>query len=185
MIVGAALLFGGTVSFLRWITALAGLVGVVIVVGPGSDSFSIFSMLAVIGLLGFAGRDLASRAAPHTVSTSIVGFYGFLAMFVAGVLFAVWQQATFVLPAVKASFYLIGSVLVGVAAYAFLMEAMRIGEVSAVTPFGYSRLLFATALGVLLFGEQLTVQILFGSGLIVASGLCFIGINNSSAVEEQ
>ena len=51
------------------------------------------------------------------------------------------------------------------------MKAMRTGEVSAVTPFRYSRLLFGIALGVVIFGEMLTPAMLAGSALIVCSGL--------------
>ena len=181
VIAGAALVFGERVGLRRWAAVFGGLIGVVIVVGPGSNSFSVLSILAVVGLLGFAGRDLASRAAPISVSTSVLGLYGFLAVFVAGLLFACWEQAVFVWPTAEVSLYLLGSVLMGVAAYASLMKAMRTGEVSAVTPFRYSRLLFGIALGVLLFGEQLSVQMLIGSGLIVVSGLCIVGRSNSAA----
>jgi len=117
---------------------------------------------------------LASRAAPITVSTAILGLYGFLSVLVAGVLISAWGRASFVWPNVDASLYLAGSVLVGVAAYASLMKAMRTGEVSAVTPFRYTRLLFGVGLGVLLFGERLSVQMLIGSGLVIVSGLCIL-----------
>lgn len=66
---------------------------------------------------------------------------------------------------------LVGAVLAGICAYASLMKAMRTGEVSAVTPFRYSRLLFGIAFGVLLFGETLSPAMIVGSGLIVCSGL--------------
>ena len=59
----------------------------------------------------------------------------------------------------------------GVAAYSSLMKAMRTGEVSAVTPFRYTRLLFGIGFGVLLFDEHLDLAMLIGSGLIVVSGL--------------
>jgi drug/metabolite transporter (DMT)-like permease len=61
--------------------------------------------------------------------------------------------------------------LMGVVAYSSLMKAMRTGEVSAVTPFRYTRLLFGIAFGVLLFDEQLGTSMLIGCGLIVVSGL--------------
>ena len=45
------------------------------------------------------------------------------------------------------------------------------GEVSAVTPFRYSRLLFGIALGVIIFDEELSATTVIGSVLIVFSGL--------------
>ncbi|QDT10239.1 EamA-like transporter family protein [Planctomycetes bacterium K23_9] len=181
VILGAAIVFREKVGLRRWIAVFVGLIGVVIVVGPGTDSFSVLSVLGVIGLLGFAGRDLASRVAPITVSTSMLGFYGFVSVFVAGVLFAAWERAAFVWPDVEVALCLVGSVLVGVAAYASLMKAMRTGEVSAVTPFRYTRLLFGIGFGVLLFGELLSIQMLIGSGLIVVSGLCILWKKRSAA----
>ncbi len=171
VVAGAALVFGEKVGWRRWTAIFIGLVGVMIVVQPGTDSFSALSVLAIIGMIGFAGRDLASRAAPASLSTSVLGFYGFLAIVVAGALFTIWQPTSFVQPSMKAYFYLLGAVLAGVTAYSCLMKAMRTGEVSAVTPFRYTRLLFGISLGVVLFGEQLSFPMLAGSSLIVLSGL--------------
>ena len=167
----AALLFGETVGYRRWTAIFIGLVGVVIIIQPGTESFDALSILAVLGMLGFAGRDLASRAAPAALSTSILGLYGFLSLIVAGGLFWIWDQSHFVWPDLTISIYLLGGILIGVGAYSCLMKAMRTGEVAAVTPFRYSRLLFGIALGTLWFGEQVSYAMMAGSLLIVASGL--------------
>tara|TARA_R110002020_G_scaffold364263_4_gene576618 strand:- start:2469 stop:3365 length:897 start_codon:yes stop_codon:yes gene_type:complete len=171
VVAGAALVFGEKVGWRRWTAIFVGLIGVVIIIQPGTDSFSVLSLLAIIGMIGFAGRDLASRAAPALLSTTILGLYGFVSIVVAGGLFAIWQDVAFVMPDAEISVYVLGAVLAGVAAYSCLMKAMRIGEVSAVTPFRYSRLLFGIALGILLFDERLDLAMVVGSGLIVISGL--------------
>ncbi|MEH6521901.1 DMT family transporter [Sulfitobacter sp.] len=171
VVAGAALVFGEKVGWRRWSAIFIGLVGVIIIVQPGTNSFSMLSILAIVGMIGFAGRDLASRAAPATLSTSILGLYGFLSIVVAGAAFSVWQGKSFVAPDIRISFFLIGAVVAGVAAYSCLMKAMRTGEVSAVTPFRYTRLLFGITLGVILFDEQLSTAMIVGSGLIVFSGL--------------
>ena len=171
VVIGAALFFGEKVGWRRWTAIVVGLIGVLIIIQPGTDSFSALSIIAVIGVLGFAGRDLASRAAPASLSTSILGLYGFVAIAVAGGLFLVWQPAAFLLPSIEVSLFLLGAVLFGVGSYTCLMIAMRTGEVSAVTPFRYTRLIFGIALGIAIFGEQLTLSMVIGSGLIVLSGL--------------
>ena len=167
----AALLFREKVGKRRWAVIFVGLVGVVVIIRPGTESFSMLSVLAILGMLGFAGRDLASRAAPSSLSTSILGLYGFVSIVAAGALFSAWEAVPFVFPDFKTSLYLLGAVLSGVAAYSCLMKAMRTGEVSAVTPFRYTRLLFGIAFGVLLFDEQLGISMIIGCGLIVVSGL--------------
>lgn len=171
VVAGAAVIFGEKVGWRRWAAVFIGLSGVAVIVQPGTDSFSALSILAIIGMLGFAGRDLASRAAPASLSSSVLGFYGFIAIVVAGVLFSGWQAKPFVMPDDEAWLYLTGAVLSGVAAYTCLMNAMRTGDVSAVTPFRYTRLLFGIALGIVLFNEELTLSMIAGSGLIVLSGL--------------
>jgi drug/metabolite transporter (DMT)-like permease len=59
----------------------------------------------------------------------------------------------------------------GVAGYYALTAAMRVGEVSLITPFRYSRLLFALILGALVFAERPDAATLIGSAIIVASGI--------------
>jgi len=171
VVAGAALIFGEKVGWRRWGAIFIGLVGVIIIIQPGTDGFSVLSILAIVGMIGFAGRDLASRAAPAKLSTSLLGLYGFLSVVVAGGFFSIWEAAPFVLPTLQVSVYIIGAVLAGVAAYFCLMRAMRIGEVSAVTPFRYTRLLFGVTLGLAFFDEKLSSSMLIGSGMIVLSGM--------------
>ena len=171
VVAGAALVFGEKVGWRRWTAIFVGLAGVVIIIQPGTEGFSVLSLLAVMGMIGFAGRDLASRAAPAGLGTAILGLYGFLSIVVAGGLNAAWQGVPFVMPDGETSLLLLGAILAGVAAYSCLMKAMRTGEVSAVTPFRYTRLLFGIALGIMLFGERLSFAMVVGSMLIVVSGL--------------
>lgn len=60
---------------------------------------------------------------------------------------------------------------VGIGAYWALTKANRLGEMSVITPFRYSRILFALLLGVLVFGEMPDVITLCGAAVIVGSGI--------------
>ncbi len=171
VVAGAALFFGEKVGWRRWSAILVGVVGVLIIIGPGTDSFAPLSILAVLGMLGFAGRDLATRAAPRGLGTFVLGVYGFAAIVVAGSGYAVLMQEAPVWPASQQIFALFGAIFIGVAAYSCLTLAMRTGEVSAVTPFRYSRLLFGIGFGVLIFGERPDSAMMIGSVIVVASGL--------------
>lgn len=174
VVAGAAIFMGETVGPRRWFAIILGLIGVLIIIQPGTDSFSLLSLLAVLGMIGFAGRDLASRAAPRSLGITALGFYGFLALVVAGVIYAIYTGTGFVPVTGAAALSLVGAISIGAIAYAGLMTAMRTGEVSAVTPFRYTRLLFGLACGVFIFGESLSAGILLGSGFIVASGLIIL-----------
>lgn len=170
VVAGAALIFGEPVGWRRWSAILIGLVGVLVILRPGLEGFSLASLLAVLGLLGFAGRDLATRAAPKVLSNFQLGIYGFLAMVPTGAGLLLWQGGAVAPDAAQAAF-LAGAVGVGVAAYWALTVAMRTGEVSVVTPFRYTRLVFALILGVLVFDERPDVATLAGSAIVVAAGL--------------
>ncbi|MFN0116092.1 MAG: DMT family transporter [Paracoccaceae bacterium] len=170
VVAGAALLFGESVGWRRWAAILAGFAGALVILRPGLDGFSALSLLAVAGTVGFAGRDLATRAAPPALSDTQLGVCGFFAMVPAGAaLLALTGGAR--LPGPAESALLAAAISVGVLAYWCLTRAMRTGEVAAVTPFRYTRLVFALALGIAVFGERPDAATLAGSALIVASGL--------------
>lgn len=181
VVAAAALIFGEPVGWRRWTAIALGLLGVLIILRPGTEAFTPAAMLAVLGMLGFAGRDLASRAAPPSLGTAILGLYGFLALAMAGAAVALWQGESFRRPDPAMLVLLAGTVAIGILAYSCLMKAMRTGAVSAVTPFRYTRLLFGIALGLVLFDETLTRSMLVGSGLVVLSGLFILWRGRSVA----
>lgn len=170
VVAGAALIFGERVGWRRWTAIVVGLIGVLVILRPGLEGFSAASLLAVAGLLGFAGRDLATRAAPKVLSNFQLGIYGFLAMVPTGAGLLLWQGGA-VWPDAAMAVQMGVAIGVGVMAYWALTVAMRSGEVSVVTPFRYTRLVFALILGVLVFGEQPDKATLFGSAIVVAAGL--------------
>ncbi|CAI8396770.1 MAG: Uncharacterised protein [Gammaproteobacteria bacterium] len=49
--------------------------------------------------------------------------------------------------------------------------ATRGGDVAVVAPFRYTRLLFALGLAVILFDEEVNAMMMFGSSLIIVSGI--------------
>jgi len=169
VVVGAAYLFKEHVGLDRWIAVLIGFIGVLIIIRPGLDSFELASLFAVIGTLGFAGRDLATRAAPKVLSNIQLGVYGFFVLIPTGLTLFFFSGDSATLN-FNSSLQIFAAILFGVAAYYSLTVAMRTGDVSVVSPFRYSRLLFAMVLGVFIFGERPDAMTLLGSIIIVLSG---------------
>lgn len=162
--------FHERVSATRWALIALGFLGVLLIIRPGLDGFTPLSILAVLGMVGFAGRDLTTRAAPAVLSYAQLGVTGFAALVLAGLILSamnggwVWPQ--------PADLGLVGlAVLVGVSAYTALTLAMRMGELSVVTPFRYVRLPFAMILGALIFGERPDALELVGGAVIVTAGI--------------
>lgn len=170
VVAGAALIFGERVGWRRWSAIGAGFAGVLVILRPGVEGFSALSLLAVAGMLGFAGRDLATRAAPPVLTNLHLGVYGFAAMIPAGAGLLFWTRGA-AWPDAAGAGLLGAAIAVGVAAYFALTVAMRVGEVSAVTPFRYTRLVFALVLAVLLLDEQPDGLTLIGAALVMGSGI--------------
>lgn len=170
VVAGAALFFGETVGWRRWAAILVGFAGVLIILRPGLEGFELASLWAVLGMLGFAGRDLATRAAPPVLSNVQLGIYGFFMLIPTG---AAMLAVTggWLVPDAATTRDLALATLFGVAAYYGLTAAMRIGEVSVITPFRYTRLVFALALGMAVFAERPDAATLAGSAIIIGSGL--------------
>lgn len=176
VVLGAAVIFGETVGLKRWLLILLGFIGVLIILRPGLDGFSALSLLALIAMLGFAGRDLATRAAPPALSNAQLGVTGFIMLALSGaIITAVTGKA--VLPNLQTFGLIAGAATFGIAAYAALTTAMRSGEIAVVTPFRYTRLLFAMVLGVTVFGERPDSATLTGAAIIVACGVIILGQN--------
>ncbi len=166
---GAALLFGEQVGHKRWLAVLIGFMGVLMIIRPGLDGFEATSLFAVIATLGFAGRDLATRAASPVLSNMQLGVYGFFVLIPTGLAILIYQNEAIQFSA-TAAIQIIGAIVFGVMAYNALTIAMRTGDVSVVSPFRYTRLLFALALGIFIFGESPDLLTTLGSLLIVLSG---------------
>jgi len=167
---GGVVFFSEKVGLRRWLAIGVGFVGVLLIIRPGLDGFEMASLFAVAGTLGFAGRDLATRAAPAVLSNVQLGVYGFFMLSPTGIVMLIYTGG-WVWPSVLVSAQLGAAVIVGVLAYYSLTAAMRMGEISVVAPFRYTRLVFALILGSLVFSETPDFMTLAGSAVIVLSGL--------------
>jgi len=168
---GAALFLGEPVGWRRWSAILAGFAGVLLVIRPGLDGFDINSLFAVQGVVGLAIRDLSTRRVDRGVSSFQLSFLAFLPLIpAAGVLSLVSPRAP-VVPDGYLWSMMAGAVLLGALSYYAIVGAMRVGEVSFVTPFRYSRMLFALVVGFFVFSERPDALTLAGAAIIVGSGI--------------
>jgi drug/metabolite transporter (DMT)-like permease len=168
---GAALFLGDPVGWRRWSAIFVGLFGVLLIIRPGMESFEALSLLAVIAAFCLATRDLATRRAPSTITTMQLSFLGFVVLIPAGALVMIATATPLVGLTGPDPYYFAGALIIGLFAYYAVVAAMRVGEISFVTPFRYTRLLFALVFGVLVFGESPDALTLIGATIIVGSGI--------------
>ena len=167
---GAALFLGEPVGWRRWSAILVGFAGVLMVVRPGLAGFAPASLFAVGAVIGLALRDLATRAVPAAISSMQLSAYAFATLVPTGAILLAFGEGA-VMPAAVQLRDLGLALGCGVAAYYAIVAAMRVGEVAVVTPFRYTRLVFALVIGVAVFAERPDAWTLAGAAVIVASGL--------------
>lgn len=168
---GAALFLGAQVGWRRWLAILVGLFGVLLIVRPGMAGFEPASLWAVIGVLGLATRDLATRAAPARISGFQMSAWAFGLMAPTGTLMMWVMGSAPVLPDGLQLVYLGCTLIIGVVAYYMVVAAMRVGEIAVVTPFRYTRMVFALILALTVFKERPNAMTYLGAAIIVAAGL--------------
>ncbi|TMV06506.1 DMT family transporter [Ruegeria sediminis] len=168
---GAALFLKEPVGWRRWSAIIVGFLGVMLVIRPGTEGFDIKSLFAVQGVVGLAIRDLATRRVPRETTSFQISFLAFLTLIPASFILAQFSDQGWVRPTSYHWLLIVGAVALGVAAYYAIVAAMRIGEVSFVTPFRYSRMLFALVIGVVVFKESPDAMMLTGAAVIVGSGI--------------
>lgn len=167
---GAAVLLREKVGVRRWSAIMIGLLGVVIILRPWSAEFDAAALLAVLGVVGLSARDLATRPIPNKTPSLVLAILGFGATIPAGLILMVFDTRLFV-PTSQESLLIGASIFIGVGAYYCIVTAMRLGDVSAVVPFRYSRLVFGVAIGAWYFNETLDFWTVIGSAVVVSSGL--------------
>jgi len=168
---GAAVFFREPVGWRRWGAILVGFGGVLLIIRPGTAGFDWLSLFAVLGVLGLAVRDLATRRVTFAISSMQLSFLAFLTLIPASIILLSVGGVAPVIPNGLQSALLATAVVIGALSYFAITYAMRIGDIGFVTPFRYSRMIFAVIIGVVFFRESPDALTLIGAAVIIASGL--------------
>ncbi len=167
---GAAIFLGEQVGWRRWTAIFVGLAGVLVILRPGAESFDPNILWAVAAAIGLSLRDLATRPVPKTVPTTLLASYSFAAVAIAGLMMMPFGGG-FVVPSAALIGWIIAGILMGMVAVFAITAAMRVGDISVVTPFRYTRLVFAFLIAILVFDETLDLVTLIGVAIVITTGL--------------
>jgi len=167
---GAALFLQEAVGWRRWAAIAVGFCGVLLIIRPGMEAFRPASLFAVQGVIFLGIRDLATRRIPRSVSSMRLSTYAFGVIAPTGLVLMVVVGDRFVVPDSLNTLRVLGSIVAGVLGYYALVTATRLGDMSHIAPFRYSRLVFALIVGVTVFGERPDAATLIGATIIVGSG---------------
>ena len=161
-------ILGEYVGWRRWLAICVGFMGILIILNPGNGIFSPYALVPLAGAILFALYGLLTRYVGQydNSSTSFfwTGVVGSIAMTVVGLNF--WD------PVSKSdwSIMLLLSAS-GVVGHYLLIKCYEVAEASAVQPFAYLQLIWASMIGIIIFGEQITTNVLIGACIIVGAGL--------------
>ncbi len=163
----SALALGEDVEPIRWAAVGLGFVGVLVALRPSTEIFATSSPLALLGAVMYGLGQTITRAlrGVHWLHLIVWQFAG------AGLIGAATLPFAFVTPspADLALLFLLG--VVAMVCFVFMTKALALTPASVLAPFQYTAILWATALGWLIWRDTPTPPILLGNALIIASGL--------------
>ena len=161
-------ILGEHVGWRRWLAICVGFFGILIILNPGNGIFSPYALVPLAGAILFALYGLLTRYAGQydNSSTSFfwTGIVGCIAMTAIGLNF--WDpvsQADWSIMLILSASGMLGHFL--------LIKCYEVAEASAVQPFAYLQLIWASLIGIIIFGEQITTNVLIGACIIVGAGL--------------
>ncbi|SPH16695.1 Riboflavin transporter [Defluviimonas aquaemixtae] len=183
----SVLILGESVGARRWGSVIIGLLGVVIMLRPGTDAFRLAALLPLIAATGYAMLQILTRKIGGTESATAMTFYilltfiavsGAMGLFFGDGRFAgsghasieflfrawIWPEPRDWLTFVALGF---ASAFAGV----LISQAYRVGEAAVIAPFEYVAMPLAVFWGVVAFGEWPDTIAWAGTTLIVGGGI--------------
>jgi drug/metabolite transporter (DMT)-like permease len=156
------------VGWARWSVLIVGFTGVLIVTNPGAGAFNAGALFALTNAILYGTVTAAVRGMTATESAAtltlyqlvlITGFFGLIAPY------------HFTMPTWSDWGLIVFNGVANAVGQYWWTKSLHLGPASAVAPFFYLSLVWAAALGFLVWGDVPTISLLIGSAIVVASGL--------------
>lgn len=161
-------ILGERVGWRRWLAIGVGFIGVLIILQPGRTVFALGAIIPFASATMFAIYSLLTRYAARKDSAATSFFWtgtvGAVAMTAIGIWF--WE------PMSGDDWWWMGALCItGAFGHWTLIKAYEAAEASEIQPFAYLQMVFAIAIGMIVFGETLLPHVAFGGAIIVGAGL--------------
>jgi drug/metabolite transporter (DMT)-like permease len=153
----------------RWTALIVGFLGVLIVTNPGAETFQIGALFALGNAILYGTVTAGVRGMTGTESTDTLIMYQMtLLTFTFGLMLPL--GATLPVHAMDAVWMLVLG-LANVVGQYWWTRALHVAPTSAVSPFYYLMLVWSIVIGLAIWGDLPTASLLFGSAIVVASGI--------------
>jgi drug/metabolite transporter (DMT)-like permease len=166
--IGAVVFLGEVVRVRRWTAVLAGFVGVLVIVRPGAASFTAASLVPLMAAALSATTAISIKYLSRTERADAIVLLTTLLWVPLSLPTAilVWQW-----PEPRSWLWVALAGALGTGGHLFWTRALKLGEVSMLTPITYFQLPVVALAGYTLFGEALDRYTVLGAGIIIASNV--------------
>ena len=162
---------GERVGMHRGLSVLVGFVGVLVVLQPGDVSFTLGHLAGLGGVIGAATNSLITRRIGQREKMAVMLIYPMLGNFlIMGLIMPFVYEP---MPLIHLGSIAVLAILAFLAMF-FIVLAFQNASAVIVAPMQYSQILWAGFFGLILFGDQVTPPLVFGSALIIGSGLYIV-----------
>lgn len=176
IVVLAVLFLDEVIRTRRTVATIIGFVGVIVCVQPSPGSFEPWSLTAIGFALVAAGVTVTVKRLSETEPPLTIIFYTYVYMGAAAVVPALIQWKT---PSIYDWLLVFMVAILSTLGQTCMVHGLRAADATAVTPFEYTRILYAFAFGFLFFGEVPQPATWLGGSIIIASTL-YIAYRNHS-----
>jgi len=167
-------ILGERVGAVRWVAVLLGFIGVLMVMGPGRESFSPVALAPLGAAFLYALAGVTARLMDSDVPSPLINLYSVVAALFGSFALALWMGGFSQIRAATDLVWIAAMGGFGGTAVLFLVVSYRMTEQSNLAPFSYFGIPFAFVFGWLFFGEAPFSDLFPGAILIVAGGLLVI-----------
>ena len=159
-------LLGERVSVRRWSAILAGFVGTLLILRPGVATVAYGELLVLGSAVAWACAIIVIKVLSRTDTSVTITAYMYVLMTPATLIAASFDWTW---PTLEQYGWLVAIGLTGALGHVLTAEALSRGDTHVVTPFDFFRLIWATLIGILLFGESVDSLVWVGGAIVIAS----------------
>ena len=173
----AAFVFKEKVGIIRISLILMGFFGVILIINPSADGFNLYAVYALIAVVLITIRDLITRKLSNEVPTLLPTVSASIGVLLFSVILLIntplqplnSQNSLFIF---LAAFFIVFG-------YYTAVLVMRSGEISFISPFRYTAILFALILGFIFFDEKPDITAFVGIVIVMLAGIVLMMRNSS------
>ena len=167
-------LLGEKVGWVRWGSVIVGFIGVVLVMQPGSDAFTVYAILPLFAALFYALVGVTARMFDEEVPTPLISLYASVMALVFSFCLTLFFGGFTPVQSWADMGWLATMGAFGGTAVLFLVASYRMTEQSNLAPFNYFGIPMAFFMGWLFFNETPWAALFPGALLIAAGGLMIV-----------